>query len=101
MIPTTQREALSVLAELCEMSDDVRFGQLLAHLGFLGECDTGRGLWDIDDDEFLAILSRHKAELMARRPDLQQQMPPSDQSVLPVSQSGASSEATPTAEHPR
>ena len=32
MIPTTQREALAVLAELCEMSPDVRLGQLLAVL---------------------------------------------------------------------
>src|SRR5439155_9201511 len=50
MIPATQREALAVLAELCEMSPDVRLGQLLAHLGFLGEDQTGRSLWDIDDE---------------------------------------------------
>src|SRR5207237_1072571 len=36
MIPATQREALAVLAEVCELSPDVRLGQLLAHLGFLG-----------------------------------------------------------------
>jgi len=36
MIPASQREALAVLAEVCELSPDVRLGQLLAHLGFLG-----------------------------------------------------------------
>lgn len=31
-----QREALAVLAEIWELSPDVRLGQLFAHLGFLG-----------------------------------------------------------------
>jgi hypothetical protein len=68
MIPATQREALAVLAEVCELSPDVRLGQLLAHLGFLGEDQTGRSLWDIDDEQLLAILYHHRAELVARQP---------------------------------
>ena len=67
MIPATQREALAVLAELCELSTDVRLGQLLAHLGFLGEDQTGRSLWNIDDEEFLTVLYHHRAEVAARR----------------------------------
>ena len=63
MIPATKREALAVLTELCEMSPDVRLGQLLAHLGFLGEDQTGRSLWDIDDEQFLSVLYHHRAEL--------------------------------------
>ena len=66
MTSTTQREALAVLAELCELSDDVRLGQLLAHLGFLGEDQTGKSLWDIDDEQLLAILHRHRQELFDR-----------------------------------
>ena len=66
MIPVSQREALSVLTELCELSADVRFGQLLAHLGFLGEDQTGRSLWNIDDEQLLAVFYHHRAELMAR-----------------------------------
>jgi len=66
MIPTTQREALAVLAELCELSHDVRLGQLLAHLGFLGEDQTGRTLWDIDDEQLLAVLYHHRGELAGR-----------------------------------
>jgi hypothetical protein len=66
MIPATQQEALAVLAELCELSPDIRLGQLLAHLGFLGEDQTGRTLWDIDDEQLLAVLYHHRAELAAR-----------------------------------
>src|SRR6266852_1680510 len=44
MIPPTQREALSFLAEVVDLSSDIRFGQLFAHLGFLGEDQTGRSL---------------------------------------------------------
>jgi len=68
MIPPQQREALAVLTELCEMSPDVRLGQLLAHLGFLGEDQTGRSLGDIEDEQFLAVLYHHRAELAARQP---------------------------------
>lgn len=86
MIPQTQREALGVLAELCELSEDVRLGQLLAHLGFLGEDETGRTLWDIEDEEFLATLYRHRAELIARQPKEQSQAPSVNATVVPTSQ---------------
>jgi hypothetical protein len=69
MIPATRGEALAVLAEVCELSPDVRLGQLLAHLGFLGEDQTGRTLWDIDDEQLLAVLYHHRAELAARVPN--------------------------------
>ena len=48
------------------MSPGVRLGQLLAHLGFLGENQTGRTLWDIDDEQLLAVLYQHRSELVAR-----------------------------------
>ena len=67
MIPQTQREALALLAELCELSPDIRLGQLLAHLGFLGEDQTGRSLGDIDDEQFIAVLpSSQEWELASR-----------------------------------
>jgi hypothetical protein len=65
MNPELQREALVVLAERLALSPDVRLGQLLAHLGFLGEAHLGRGLGYIEDDELLAVLYRHRAELLA------------------------------------
>lgn len=64
----TRYEALDVLTEVCALSPDVRLGQLLAHLGFLGEDQTGRTLWDIDDEQLLAVLYHHRGELVARSP---------------------------------
>ena len=61
MIPATRQEALAVLAELCERSPDVRLGQLMAHLGFLGEIHLGHGLGDIDDDELVSVARPHAA----------------------------------------
>jgi len=61
-----QREALAVRAEVCTLSHDVRLGQLFSHLGFLGEAHLGRGLRYIEDDELVAILYRHREELLAR-----------------------------------
>jgi hypothetical protein len=66
MISATQRESLALLAELCELSPDIRLGQLLAHLGFLGEDATGRNLANIDDEQFLAVLYQHRSELIVR-----------------------------------
>ena len=61
-----QREALAVLAEIWALAPDMRLGQLMAHLGFLGEVHVGKGLGYIEDDELMAVLYRHRAELRAR-----------------------------------
>lgn len=66
MIPPTRAEALSLLAELCALAPAVRLGQLFAHLGFLGEDQCGRTLWDIDDEQLLSVLYHHRSELVAR-----------------------------------
>jgi hypothetical protein len=87
MIAATQREALAVLAEVCELSPDVRLGQLLAHLGFLGEDQTGRSLWDIDDEQLLAVLYHHRAELVARHREAPNQSLPPTEAANSVSQS--------------
>ena len=67
MSSNTQHDAIAVLSEVWSLSPDVRLGQLLAHLGFLGEVHVGRGLGNIDDDELIAVLYRHRAELLARQ----------------------------------
>jgi hypothetical protein len=69
MISAANRQALTVLLDVCDSSPDVRLGQLLAHLGFLGEDKTGRSLWDIEDGQLLAVLNQHRAELLGRQPD--------------------------------
>ena len=61
-----QSEALAVLTEVWELSPDVRLGQLMAHLGFLGDAHLGKGLGYIEDDELIAVLYRHRAELKTR-----------------------------------
>ena len=66
MTSDIRRETLALLAEVWDLSPDIRLGQLLAHLGFLGEVHLGHGLGDIEDDEIMAILQRHKVELEAR-----------------------------------
>ena len=77
MTPDTQREALAVLAEVWSLSPDIRLGQLFAHLGLLGEVHLGRGLGDIEDDELIAVLYRHRAELLVRtQGTLNQALPP-------------------------
>lgn len=66
MTPDAHREALAVLAEVLALSPDIRLAQLFAHLGFLGEAHLGKGLGYMEDDELIAILYRHRAELLAR-----------------------------------
>lgn len=69
MMPQVQRETLEVLAEVCDLSPHIRLGQLLAHLGFLGEDRAGHSLWAIDDMQLLDVLYHHRAELLARVQD--------------------------------
>jgi hypothetical protein len=94
MIPPTQREALAVLAELCEFYPDVRLGQLFAHSGFLGEDQTGRSLWDIEDEQLLAVLYHHRAGLVGR----QQASTGNAGAARAVSQGSAASEPAPAPE---
>lgn len=62
----SQQEAMRVLSEIWKMSPDVRFGQLMAHLGFMSECYVNKTLSLVEDDELIAILYRHRDELKAR-----------------------------------
>lgn len=64
----TRQEALAVIAEISTLAPDVRLGQLFAHLGFLSEDETGNPLWTVDDEQLLATLHRHRAELINRMP---------------------------------
>ena len=98
MIPTTQREALSVLAEVVDLSPDIRLGQLFAHLGFLGEDQTGRSLGNIDDEQLLAVLYHHRGELAARLPNAPNQALQPTGAAPSVSQGPKSLEAAPAAE---
>jgi hypothetical protein len=92
-----RREAIALLAEVWNLSPDVRAGQLMAHLGFLGEAHIDRGLGCIEDDELVVILYRHRAELMARLQGLPNQS--SQPTGLSISVSGSSTLPAPAAAH--
>jgi hypothetical protein len=93
-----QREALSVLAEVWALAPDVRLGQLMAHLGFLGEAHVGKGLGYIEDDELIAVLYRHRAELRARLAGTPNQPPHPAGAATSVSGSSTLPKAAPAAE---
>lgn len=67
MIPATRHELVEKLADLQQLSPDVRFGQLLANLGLLVEDQTDQSLWDVEDDRLLEIMERHRADLIGRQ----------------------------------
>lgn len=94
-----QREALAVLAEVWDLSPDVRLGQLMAHVGFLGEAHLGKGLGYIEDDELIAVLYRHRAELRARLEGTPNQTLQPTGAATSASASSTLREAAPAAEH--
>lgn len=98
MITETKCEALAVLAEVCELSPDVRLGQLLAHLGFLGQDQVERSLWNIDDEQLLTVLYHHRAELASRTQDAPNEALQPTGVAIPVSSISKSLEAAPAAE---
>jgi hypothetical protein len=67
MIPAVQQEILHRLEEICDLSDDIRFGQMVDFLGFLGQDATDRNLAQIEDEQLLEVLDGHKANLLRRR----------------------------------
>jgi len=81
----SQQQALRLLADVWELCPDVRLGQLMAHLGFLGEEHVEQGLGDLDDDELMAVMLRHKAELLARLSDPSGEPPQPTGNVVAVS----------------
>lgn len=77
-----QQEALAVLSEIWSLSPDARLGQIFDFLGFLGDIQLRRGLGSIEDDELLAVMYRHRAELLARiQGTSNQQLPPTSAAV--------------------
>ncbi len=67
MITADRQTKLAIrLDEVWKLCPEMRFGQMLATLGVLGEDETGRTLWDIEDDEFAAALERFAGDLVRR-----------------------------------
>jgi hypothetical protein len=97
MTSELHQETLAVLSELRSLAPDVRLGQLFDFLGFLGEIHVGRKLADIEDDELLAVMYRHRAELLARIQGTPNQAPQPTSATISVSGSSTSPEAAPAA----
>ena len=66
MTPTTPPDLIATLGEIRELSPDVRFGQLLANLGFLAEDRLERTLWDVEDAQLLDVMKGHRDDLLRR-----------------------------------
>jgi hypothetical protein len=60
---------LERLAQVRERCPEMRFGQILATIGLLGEDETGHSLWEIEDMEFAAALEHFAADLARRGAD--------------------------------
>lgn len=64
MTSDNKQQALALITEIQDLAPEIRLGQLFAHLGFLSEIHVGKALGYVDDDELLAVLYRHRAELL-------------------------------------
>ena len=69
MIPTTHHELIEKLADIHQLWPDVRFGELLANIGFLVEDQTDQPLRDIEDDRLLEVREKHRVDLARREVD--------------------------------
>ncbi len=67
MTPTTQYDLFEKLVDIHRLSPGVRFGQLLANLGFLVEDQTDKTLREVDDDRLLEVMERHRMDLARRQ----------------------------------
>jgi hypothetical protein len=68
---TTQRqEILRLLERLSELTPDVRFGQLIANLSYLAVGPTNEAIWDMEDEQLLAAIRTHTADLSKRTADV-------------------------------
>ncbi len=73
MISTNQQTIIEKLLVLCDLSPDIRFGQLMANLGFLSEEFENQSLWDIEDEQLLNVIETHLAQLSKRQAAIAQQ----------------------------
>jgi hypothetical protein len=54
-----KQEVLQALSELVEHCPDVRFGQLIVNLSCIARGPTPEAVWDMEDDELLAVAKSH------------------------------------------
>lgn len=82
MIAPVQQTLLEKLTRICELSPDMRFGQLVATLEFVAGDFTDQSIWDVEDEILLAAFDKHLSDLIARSSTTQPALPPeSDKAV--------------------
>jgi hypothetical protein len=66
MITAERQEILRLLERLSELTPDVRFGQLIANLSYLAVGPTNEAVWEMEDEQLVAALRKHIADLSQR-----------------------------------
>jgi hypothetical protein len=66
MMSGQRRELLRLLAELSAEVPNVRFGQLIANLSYLGRGLSAESVWKVEDDELLRAAREHLEQGRAR-----------------------------------
>jgi hypothetical protein len=66
MISAQRQEILRLLEKLSELTPDVRFGQLIANLSYLAVGPTNEAIWDMEDEQLIAAIRQHIADLSDR-----------------------------------
>ena len=67
MTRTTQHELMEKLVDIRRLSPEIRFGQLLANLGFLVEDQTDQSLREVPDVRLLEVMEQHRTDLARRQ----------------------------------
>lgn len=67
MINPTRREILELLGRASESAPEVRFGQMVSMLPYLGVGPTVESVWEIEDEPLLEALRQHVADLSRRQ----------------------------------
>lgn len=67
MINPVRQDILRQLERLSELAPDMRFGQMIANLAFLAAGPWDETLWDLEDDQLLAAVRQHIADLSNRQ----------------------------------
>jgi len=63
---TTSVEILQRIGEVHPMCPDMRFGQLMMTLDILADDMFDRNLWDVEDDQLIAVIERFRQDLVRR-----------------------------------
>lgn len=66
MIEPVRQEILHQLTRVSELAPEMRLGQLIANMAFLAVGPWDQTLWDLEDEQLLAALQQHVADLSRR-----------------------------------